>query len=120
MGTDTDNPILEPAAVFYGTPETAEPKEPTNAEVAEAAQAEPLESELEEVETEVSTEVETPESEPERDELASDEVPTDDDGGLQVVLIDNEEITVNEIREMKNSRCEHFQILNLHTRSSYC
>jgi len=100
MATDTDNPILEPAAVFYGTPETLEPKEPT--EVDDVTNGDDLTAEVEEPEViDQEEEVNADDSE----ESVSEDEEIDTEGGEQELTyldLDGKEVDLNDVRKWRD------------------
>lgn len=103
METDTDNPILEPGDVFYGTTEETELEQPTvNDDVAngeeqnteaEAEQAANPDEEAEDVSADESEESES---------LDGDDETEDGEKELVYLDLDGEEVDLDEVRKWKS------------------
>jgi hypothetical protein len=96
----TDNPVLEPADVFYGTTEEAEPKEPTEPEAVTngddpATEEKTLETDHPE-QSEIKDESEGAESEEEPESTENE------DEELTYLELDGKEVDLNEVRQWRD------------------
>jgi len=98
----TDNPVLEPADVFYGTTEATEPKEPTETEA--VTNGDDQDAEGETLETDQPGESEEENQDESEETVSEDESEAEEDGDQELVYLDldGEEVDLNDVRKWRD------------------